>query len=525
MQVMVVGGAENLVKGNLGRKLRDAAIDVEWHVPYKKRKKVDNIPSGCEGVVVIKDMISHPLHDSVAKLAAKANIPVAVIQRKWAHAEPVLRSRGFMPAAQKASAHSQEHHSEMALDYIRDERRRGRVPKQDEVDAMLQRAFGGGAALRNREEFFTLHSMASAEVPLSTDKSDKEMHADLIQYTTEWATALIGDRPEWVLDAPACRQAVREQVGPQSASLNQERLDQCIKRAHDGLVFNWAKDKPLRRSLIEDWLARLFVEFRDEDGPWPSQRLCREGSDLIFGVQSRWDWAIEQRAKVLGEWARALQGSKNVYESLVLDLEGVNGAEVASYEQFKALLENGTVQGVKPNGKTWQTSKTAVHEYLTKRTMELVDFLNVAIGGKTPTEEPAPQETPASEPVPAPVPTTSAEDIAVIVADLVERKVKEAITSRLGDVTKLLSQQAATLLLTAKTLASMSTRFDDYVAEMVGLGHDVGKLLDDQTVNAEVIERKLTDIEGALDGDLSLRALGELAENAGLKVTVETTGG
>lgn len=94
MNVIVVGGADSLIQGSFGQKLSRHGIQVEWHESQPAR--LDALPDAAEGVVIIKDMVSHALSGSAISLAKMKGIPFVQVTRKFSHAYPILRDSGFL---------------------------------------------------------------------------------------------------------------------------------------------------------------------------------------------------------------------------------------------------------------------------------------------------------------------------------------------------------------------------------------------------------------------------------------------
>ena len=95
MRVFIAGGEPSLVEGNLARNLSQEGIEIGQHAPTPAQFK-DVIPTDCAGVIVIRDMISHPYYYRVNEAARKAGVPFACIPRKWSTAQQVLRVQGFL---------------------------------------------------------------------------------------------------------------------------------------------------------------------------------------------------------------------------------------------------------------------------------------------------------------------------------------------------------------------------------------------------------------------------------------------
>tara|TARA_Y100000310_G_C20537352_1_gene741499 strand:- start:304 stop:1044 length:741 start_codon:yes stop_codon:yes gene_type:complete len=100
MKLLIVGGEPSLVRGNLQRNLEAQGFEICWH-HGRSARPTPQLPAGCEGVLVIKDMCRHGMSAAAKDLAKAARVPYAAIPRKWAKAWPIIRdvwrSAGILP--------------------------------------------------------------------------------------------------------------------------------------------------------------------------------------------------------------------------------------------------------------------------------------------------------------------------------------------------------------------------------------------------------------------------------------------
>lgn len=94
MDVIVVGGADSLIRGYYGSKMRANGVNIKWHEHQASR--LDTIPQAAQGVVIIKDMVSHALAGAAIALAKNRGIPFVQVPRKFSHAVQILRASGFI---------------------------------------------------------------------------------------------------------------------------------------------------------------------------------------------------------------------------------------------------------------------------------------------------------------------------------------------------------------------------------------------------------------------------------------------
>jgi len=309
-QILVGGGASSLVFGNLSRKLNKVDLKVGWHVSDIDGDKFTTIPEGCEGVIILRDMIGHVLYHSIVGEAKKKDLPLAAIPRKWSHAEPILRLQGFLPDPHPLKkAASREVVLETAVFYMDRERDKGRVPKIDEVEAVVKKTLGPKTSL-SQEEYKAAVSRSAATnakkvAPVKGVPSLKASEVGL------WVETVLEEHPDKVINARKLASEMIKEYGniPKAALLVEEAVAGVKKR--------WKSrnsgDRKWRNGIMYRWLVRWFQ--RAVDGKtkvWPTYTSVGKKARRVFGTKINWDVVQKARAEVLGDWAFELQGVKKL---------------------------------------------------------------------------------------------------------------------------------------------------------------------------------------------------------------------
>ena len=99
MEVLVVGGVKSFVLGPVQKHLKAEGVNIAWFVSEKDNlaRTYTGIPAGCEGVIVMRDGISHSLSGKVNNDAKAAGVRIAMVDRQWSRSEGLLRKHGFLP--------------------------------------------------------------------------------------------------------------------------------------------------------------------------------------------------------------------------------------------------------------------------------------------------------------------------------------------------------------------------------------------------------------------------------------------
>lgn len=371
-KMLVAGGAASLVYGNFRRKLQEAGADVGWHMEGRGRTlTLESIPAGCAGVIVLKDMIGHALSES-AKATAKANsVPCATVTRKWAEAEPLLRTKGIIPPLPPvaASAPSDESVVTLGTGYVCTQREQGRNPSQDEIDAILKRTFGPDFST-TEPQFKMITKAAIERVPIviappapvspplkaTPPRSEVQLAASMmlgvspiiekgLDKTTDddlaHLTRSVADFGGWDL-TPDIEQICREVV---TANFSTPEV-----------VVDWLSlTRAERCKVLREWLVTTWQEVKAGARPYITERAIRPEAAAKFGMLTGnfWDLVREARTEVYGSWATHLDATVADYQDMAQGRTLLTFAE-AKVVGLQCIQDGGIVR----------TSRQAIEEFL-----------------------------------------------------------------------------------------------------------------------------------------------------------------
>jgi hypothetical protein len=309
LAVMVVGGEPSLIQHTYKKKLAVSGVDVHWHVD--RVRQVDTLPPDCQGVIIIKDMCTHGLRDSAVSLAKERGVPFANVSRKFSKAEPILRSVGILKPAATMSPPNVPHTDriDVAVHYIENERQRGRVPKKDEVESVIQRAFGPRVKL-TIDNYKKAASLAAQVVPFPVEVKE-DMKTNTAVPVEDYCALLFEDEPSLVLSAARTVAKIEDLFSgdrshlPTSKCLFDMALDKADEKKKEWKTISRSRTRhnPQREvvnRLKRRWLQNLFEEAQ-KTGSYPNTVAIKEQSKLIFGGSIQWDLVREVRSEVTGE--------------------------------------------------------------------------------------------------------------------------------------------------------------------------------------------------------------------------------
>ncbi len=361
MRIAIIGGEKSLIDGNWDRRLVDHGLEVVAHHHDKNRTKMCVLPVNTEGVIVVRDMARHHLSGAAKVEADKRGIPYAAVPRKWSKAEPLLRMQGILPPENNStSLPPVAKRLGLGLAYIIQARSEGRIPKQDEVFGAMRRAFGPRCKLDSKE-YGKLCNKAAAEQPLG----DKPETPDTFDDAYEWATTLLGERPDLLLDTADYHKQVLALIGETDKIKRVTAgADEAIKR----LRARWKADSAARLAAQKVWLRGWWLRWRTNPSTveFPRNREVLTKGRSIFGTTPPNPVMREARAHVLGEWALNLVelGPGQTY------LDKKLSTPLRQRAELRTLLESGDIRGfeVVPKAQKrrgrWYTSELAIDAYV-----------------------------------------------------------------------------------------------------------------------------------------------------------------
>lgn len=329
-RIFVVGGAKDFViDGPVVDHFAKHDIEILGHLPGadgSRQKPPEQLPLGCDGVVIFRDMTGHGAYYAARDLADKQGIPCAAVPRKWAKAEPLLRMQGILkPKENSRKAPPQTQVVGVAAAYITEEREWGRTPALNEVRAAIKTAFGSNVSYTN-----AAHQQALAKVvsPPPTDLAPEHL--------MQAVTMVMDDDAELHLDPERLREAVGVFIDAIPATLPL----QDITKAAKAVLTGWQQDcrnprkQKARHAAGVSWLKKVWKGYLKDGDPYPVDQILRPRFQEVFGWHLNSAWNAEARMAVVGSWADKLIGLKAAqrrYEA---------GGGVMSFE---ALIEDGSI--------------------------------------------------------------------------------------------------------------------------------------------------------------------------------------
>jgi len=390
LAVMIVGGEPSLINHTYQKKLNAIGIVVKWHAD--RVRHIDSLPTDCEGVIIIKDMCTHGLRDSAVALAKAKGVPFANVLRKFSKAEPILRSVGLSSPANRGTRNTPiKDRIEVATHYIERERRRGRVPKKDEVESAVQRAYGPRMRL-TKTQYKRAASLAAQVAPFPAVTKDVMKKKEDKISVEDWCELIFEDDPSLVL-SPARTVAKIEDLfsGDRSHLPTSKHLFSMAEERAEERREEWARISSYRGrsnpekaaakenlvALKRRWLELLF-ERGKAMGTTPSSREIKESSKEIFGSTVVWDFVVEARAKITGvpprqpktkKGQKKIMGTKNLIKTpqayaYYRSLCDVANIPPVGEKRFRKLLgtviEATRIDGRDDHFAPWLTTRAAV---------------------------------------------------------------------------------------------------------------------------------------------------------------------
>jgi len=360
-KIAVVGGAESLIKGNLGRNFLRHDVQIEWHYHYRSKTWDGKFAKKCEGVVLLLDMSSHAYYAKAVTEAKSRGLPFACVPRKWSQAENILRIHGILEPVTNGDVPlvtPPEDILKAGTSYLVRERVEGRLPGKAEVGAALSRAYGKGLVVSD-QEFREMHSRACQE----SARQAGEVAPEEVVGIFDWMVLIVEEHPGILLTPDrAAKDAMR------LADLKGKRNKTLALQAMVKIQAMWNSGNPKhtawRDQLIMVWLKEAFRLGQKMNTLPRGTSLLRDGVTL-FSSETAVSMRIkEARMAVLGNWAddlmplsRATQDFKRKWDDR--EFEGLRPT-------LKSLIKNGLLAGIKQptSQERWVTSDRAMEAYL-----------------------------------------------------------------------------------------------------------------------------------------------------------------
>jgi hypothetical protein len=199
--VLIVGGNESRTLPKWTKKLADRGATVVGHHDYEDGGSHISL-SGVDYVVLIKELVGHPISNRVQGLCAKHDVPFIVISKDWARAAPILCHKGVIKAEQNgAPKPTRAQVEEAAVDLIVDIRQNeGREPSLSEVSQIMQQTFrlpsAPGYAMMRRATSRACQVTPPQRVRAEDRVDPRKFLVDLIEEIVRDDPAVINSNPE-----------------------------------------------------------------------------------------------------------------------------------------------------------------------------------------------------------------------------------------------------------------------------------------------------------------------------------------
>lgn len=552
-KVVVVGGPSSIVN-TMRRHFSGFDIKVVAHLANVidakgKSYNVPGYPPGTEGVVCLVDTTSHAVSESAKASAKKADIPFVAVPRKWSKAEPVLRTHGFLPPATNGDVKepTRKEIQDVALAYTCGEMALGRTPSYEEVQGALQRAFGPQINFK-KSLFRTTHSIAARRTPVLPDMKTKVTQTMSL---SDWVWALIEERPERLLDLRTLTRDIAKDKDIHASYSQVEKIVESVDfRIRSRFRSNAPKDRAWGNPIVLKWAERQLSRSLKDHGKLTSRLEMSKESKGIFGVGVSSDIVKQARGNVLGDWALETLRHKQAYEYY----RRQSPNEDLTLSDFMGLLQGGGIKSFY-SGKILYTSKMALDEYLSKKGV-----------AKSIPKKPWPKRdspkaettSPGSNLGPQGSYKAIAEEVALEVLSLFQGVVDKKLSPIKDSIAKIESsiEQSHRVLLERVEAAEASAiataealpQFGENLVESMqtiakpvsSVRAKVDTLLRDTQAIKGTLEITRDKIQSALNkfpslgpdaykgtpvttrGSMTLRELGEMAKDTGLKVLIQT---
>ena len=306
--ILVVGGEESLVIGNLRRKLEGLGLYPSHHVT--NMKVVESIPPDCKGVLIITDMCKHSLSNSAVELAKKRGLPFAAVQRKWSqaieHIESAFANLITKPGATNNKAPEVIHMPNpdklqaWVVGYITERVVEAKdPPSHDEIR-------GAAAAHFNipQPERLGLTNTAIKQASIQAyqritdqqkvDPMEAARNQPVMEQVREAARILIMETPEVLIgDRKTVLKQVRDFAGTAEVKkLATKRIEKVWSEESARIQGSWFRlagttgDSEFRTevdAMRNKWIYRMMATQWAKDGNFPKVAKIMEDSKRIFG--------------------------------------------------------------------------------------------------------------------------------------------------------------------------------------------------------------------------------------------------
>jgi len=447
MNVFIAGGAHSMVFGNFQRNLNSIGIQVVGHAPMES-KTYNGIPVGADGVIILKDMISHELSGKVVADAKARGLIYALVERKWAKAQAALMKMGFIKAGTTrdipvthTTATAKVMDTKPVSDFILETHNSsGRIATLSEIRQRFPEV--------STEDYNAACKIAVDNGIATKVVSDK----DVASYITE----VLRDDYSLVRDEAALTQRVQETF-PDIATFVTPKQ---IKDVTLYTTSTWRRYPGTRERAIYSFALSRYRQFKKDGTGWISFGDLDRIVKPIFGVGGNWNNFCRARAEVFGAWAFKTEMLKNVLEDY--NKQNPQGPTISEADA-RMEMAKGSLKGFMIGGH-YRTSVAAIVDYVK----------NLDQDSNKPK---VPEDTTVAKPPAVPAPTPAFDSVGL--AELIESGVKIQLSQHMTKLEACIgenSRKNAEVLETMKQDAE--TRLSNAISIIHGLS-DVVRILSD----------------------------------------------
>lgn len=459
MDILIAGGENSLVDSSFVDRLRQFGMEPRWIWPdegFTSRA----IPLECEGVIVLKNWVSHRLGDYVCGEARNRNIPLARVTSKFSHAFPILRDMGFIREGQEpptddvgrdengtdSDSISPEKLAELTYTALKilphsdtDE-----PPTLETVQQQIRDTLGQAVVLDQQTYLQTLNKVFDMKQRIAKKQAQEEAKLPT-KPPYDWALLHLEEKPELLIAEDTLISLVIEGLSEtEKEAVTDEEIHETVSAAcvHYRKQLASICDQAHRVATEGDklwemqvaWLQRILPKYaKNQRELSHKQRVAIQEESLhIFGRKVFWKTILAQFARIKdpGHYSNTpIFGPTPPVETIPADAISLGDAfkdfiergKTFAHEHgistyvfnrslvwFRKLVQDGTIKGFKEDDRRtsrWMTTTDAVRDF-TDQWCNKTHSEWVCNNAHKPEVIPTPELTPA---LPEPIPEVKVE--------------------------------------------------------------------------------------------------------------------
>ena len=290
MKALVVGGEHSFVRDVLGPRLSGVGIELGAIWDWDHKRAIQSIPSGCDCVIVIKDMTSHVQRDVARTLAKRGGLPFAEIPRKWAIALQDLIRAGFVHRDGDKTSMGRKKKTRKNETLVLQEdfnqtlnRIEGYAKTYFEKKARRPKAAEVSTALGIPTYHVAMQKGINRGVAKAKGVAFKEVDATI----NELVEMAMQDNPEWVLSVPELAKFMSEMLDKP----NNSALQKVVENLATGIQRRWRRSADKRNKhpervylnhLMAKWADQHFREHHVREKLFPTFAQANNAAKDIF---------------------------------------------------------------------------------------------------------------------------------------------------------------------------------------------------------------------------------------------------